>query len=159
MLPCLMDLQEPNPYISIECLPCRPPKTYIVLEFWNLNRLFSSCPAILPRCAWCSLRLAMASSSLWFAICLSVRRGGRIGDHGRGVRAQDWVSKGRERRSNALARRGSHPKHRFSRFWTRSLFQVAVSRGFLDYGQGCVYSAAHAIVDPEDSLGCCCSNS
>jgi hypothetical protein len=89
----------------------------------------------------------MAIPSPWFAICLSVRRGCRIGDHGRRVRAQEWVSKGRERRSNALEGRGSHPKHKFSRFWTRSSFQVAVSRAFLNYGQGCVYSAAHAIVD------------
>ena len=52
-----------------------------------------------------------------------------MGDHGRRVQAQEWVSKDGERRSNALAGRGSHPKHRFSRFWTRSSFQVAVSRG------------------------------
>lgn len=55
----------------------------------------------------------------------------------RAIWAQERVSENGERRSNALAARGSHPKHRCSRSWTRSSFHVAVSRGSQDYDQGC----------------------
>lgn len=60
-----------------------------------------------------------------------------MGDHCRRFGAQERVSEDEERRSNALADREDHPKHRCSRLWTRSWFHVAVSRGLQDYDQGC----------------------
>ena len=71
-------------------------------------------------------------------ICYSI--GGPTRGDGRPLRAimgLGRVSENGERGSNALAGRGSHPKHRCSRSWTRSSFHVAVSRGSQDYDQGC----------------------
>jgi hypothetical protein len=64
-------------------------RTYVVLELGNLHSFLSFGSAILSRCAWCLLRLALTTPKPRSAVCWSVRRGGRIGDHGRRVRTRN----------------------------------------------------------------------
>lgn len=81
-----------------------------------------------------------------------------MGDHGRSMCAQEWVSADGERRSNALADRGSHPNHRCS---SRGPVLRFTSRGYRIKAK-VVYIADPGLADGStrvvglgDSLRCC----